>query len=232
MKRKLLLFDVDGTLILTGGLAAGLMAEAVSRVIGSPIQWNITDFVGNTDRSIIQTLLRRNGAIEPMLADMTENVLEMYLQNLKIKLKDNSVVQILPGVKPLLRALKKDDRFALALLTGNVEAGARIKLAKNKIIDYFPVGAFGNDALKREYLPPFAIQRAEKHFNCFFDKKDIWIIGDSANDIKCAQANHLRSFAVATGHTKMAELESYHPTALIPDLKDQKKFLDVIFASN
>jgi phosphoglycolate phosphatase len=232
MKRKLLLFDVDGTLILTGGLAAGLMAEAVSRVIGSPIQWNITDFVGNTDRSIIQTLLRRNGAIEPMLADMTENVLEMYLQNLKIKLKDNSVVQILPGVKPLLRALKKDDRFALALLTGNVEAGARIKLAKNKIIDYFPVGAFGNDALKREYLPPFAIQRAEKHFNCFFDKKDIWIIGDSANDIKCAQANHLRSFAVATGHTKMAELESYHPTALIADLKDQKKFLDVILASN
>ena len=108
MKRKLLLFDVDGTLILTGGLAAGLMAEAVSRVIGSPIQWNITDFVGNTDRSIIQTLLRRNGAIEPMLADMTENVLEMYLKNLKIKLKDNSVVQILPGVKPLLRALKKD----------------------------------------------------------------------------------------------------------------------------
>jgi phosphoglycolate phosphatase len=232
MKRKLLLFDVDGTLILTGGLAAGLMAEAVSRVIGSPIQWNITDFVGNTGRSIIQTLLRRNGAIEPMLADMTENVLEMYLQNLKIKLKDNSVVQILPGVKPLLRALKKDDRFALALLTGNVEAGARIKLAKNKIIDYFPVGAFGNDALKREYLPPFAIQRAEKHFNCFFDKKDIWIIGDSANDIKCAQANHLRSFAVATGHTKMAELESYHPTALIADLKDQKKFLDVILASN
>jgi phosphoglycolate phosphatase len=232
MKRKLLLFDVDGTLILTGGLAAGLMAEAVSRVIGSPIQWNITDFVGNTDRSIIQTLLRRNGAIEPMLADMTENVLEMYLQNLKIKLKDNSVVQILPGVKPLLRALKKDDRFALALLTGNVEAGARIKLAKNKIIDYFPVGAFGNDALKREYLPPFAIQRAEKHFNCFFDKKDIWIIGDSANDIKCAQANHLRSFAVATGHMKLEELKTYHPTALISDLKDQKKFYDIILSSN
>jgi len=232
MKRKLLLFDVDGTLILTGGMAAGLMAEAVSRVIGSPIQWNITDFVGNTDRSIIQTLLRRNGAIEPMLDDMTENVLEMYLKNLKIKLSDNSVVQILPGVKPLLRALNKDDRFALALLTGNVEAGARIKLAKNKIIDYFPVGAFGDDALKREYLPPFAIQRAEKYFNCFFDKKDIWIIGDSANDIKCAQANHLRSFAVATGHMKLEELETYHPTALISDLKDQKKFLDVILASN
>jgi phosphoglycolate phosphatase len=232
MKRKLLLFDVDGTLILTGGLAAGLMAEAVSRVIGSPIQWNITDFVGNTDRSIIQTLLRRNGAIEPMLADMTENVLEMYLKNLKTKLKDNSVVQILPGVEPLLRALKKDDRFALALLTGNVEAGARIKLAKNKIIDYFPVGTFGDDALKREYLPPFAIQRAEKYFKCFFDKKDIWIIGDSANDIKCAQANHLRSFAVATGHMKLEELKTYHPTALISDLKDQKKFYDIILSSN
>ncbi len=232
MKRKLLLFDVDGTLILTGGLAAGLMAEAVSRVIGSPIQWNITDFVGNTDRSIIQTLLRRNGAIEPMLADMTENVLEMYLKNLKTKLKDNSVVQILPGVKPLLRALNKDDRFALALLTGNVEAGARIKLAKNKIIDYFPVGAFGDDALKREYLPPFAIQRAEKYFNCFFDKKDIWIIGDSANDIKCAQANHLRSFAVATGHMKFEELKKYHPTALISNLKDQNKFNDIILSSN
>ena len=232
MKRKLLLFDVDGTLILTGGLAAGLMAEAVSLVIGFPIQWSIKDFVGNTDRSIIQTLLRRNGAIEPMLADMTENVLDMYLTNLKMKLKDNSVVQILPGVKTLLRTLKKNNRFALGLLTGNVEVGARIKLAKSKIINYFPIGAFGDDALKRENLPPFAIQRAEKYYNCFFDKKDIWIIGDSINDIKCAQMNHLRSFSVASGHMKLAELQSYRPTVVVPDLKDQKLFVEQILSAS
>ena len=83
MKRKLILFDIDGTLILTGGIAAGLMVEAVSAVLKRPIQWTILDFVGNTDRSIIQTLLRRNGAIEPSLEEMAEASLNDYLKRLK-----------------------------------------------------------------------------------------------------------------------------------------------------
>lgn len=230
MRKKLILFDIDGTLILTGGVAAGLMAESVSRVIGHPIQWEIRDFVGNTDHNIIQTLLRRSGAIEPMLNDLTAEVLAMYLKQLKAKLRDGEVVQILPGVKSLLAALKKDERFALGLLTGNVKAGARIKLSKAKLFDYFAIGAFGDDALKRENLPPIAIRRAEKHFNCFFKRTDVWIVGDSINDIQCAKLNHIRSLALASGHIKAEELQVYHPTALIHDLLDKNKFVDILLS--
>ncbi len=219
-ERKLLLFDVDGTLILTGGAAAGLMAESVSRAMHRPIQWTISDFVGNTDRSIIASLLRRNGTSESALPELTEEALQLYLKGLAHELKPDGVIRVLPGVQALMKFLQRDQRFYLGLLTGNVREGARIKLSRDGLFDYFPVGAFGDDALNREQLPAFAIQRAEKYYQCFFDRKDIWIIGDSINDIKCAQANHLKSLAVATGHIPRTELEKYHPTALLPDLRD------------
>ncbi|HFE63317.1 MAG TPA: HAD family hydrolase [Caldithrix sp.] len=226
--RKLLLFDIDGTLILTGGKAAGYMAESVSRVLQRPIQWNIRDFVGNTDRNIIQTLLRRNGGIEPLVDEMTEQALQIYLNLLAEHLKPNSHVQILPGVLPLLKKLSKDNRFALGLLTGNMREGARIKLAKKNLFDFFPIGAFGDDALKREDLPSFALRRAEKYYRCFFERKGVWIIGDSTNDIQCAQLNHMSSLAVASGHMEQSELAACHPTALLPDLSDTKKVIRIL----
>jgi len=227
MKRKLILFDIDGTLILTGGIAAGLMVEAVSAVLKRPIQWTILDFVGNTDRSIIQTLLRRNGAIEPSLEEMAEASLNDYLKRLKKTLARDGIVQVLPGVEKLLKTIHQDKRFALGLLTGNVQEGARLKLKSHKLFDYFPIGAFGDDALNRELLPGFAIQRAEKHFRCFFDRQDVWIVGDSTNDIKCARANHLRSLAVATGHIKKEELGQFHPTVLLDDLSETERILEI-----
>ncbi len=228
MKKKLLLFDIDGTLILTGGIAAGLMAESVAHVLGHPVQWNIRQFVGNTDRSIISTILRINGSTEGMIDDLTDESLNYYLSQLEDKLKNGKVVKVLPGVQKLLKTLEQDERFALGLLTGNVREGARIKLAKDGLYDYFPIGAFGDDALNREHLPAFAIQRAEKYFKCFFEKKDVWIIGDSVNDIKCAQANHLKSLAVTTGHMSKEELLKQHPTALIENLSQIKNFLKLL----
>lgn len=227
MKRKLILFDIDGTLILTGGMAAGLMAESVSAVLGHPIQWAIRDFVGNTDHSILSTLLRRNGATEPMLEELVHEALVRYLRQLQAALKKDGAIQILPGVLKLLKTLKTDHRFALGLLTGNVREGARIKLRPYKLFDYFPVGAFGDDALHRNQLPGFAIQRAEKYYQCFFDRTDIWIVGDSVNDIKCAQANHLRSLAVATGHEQQSELETQHPSMIVPNLKDTNNVVEI-----
>ncbi|MEJ2637520.1 MAG: HAD family hydrolase [Calditrichia bacterium] len=231
MNKKLILFDIDGTLILTRGIAAGLMAECISIVLKRPIQWSMKDFVGNTDRSIINTLLRRNGAIEPSLDDMSEKALEIYLKHLSREINRDGVVNILPGVEMLLAELHRDERFALGLLTGNVREGARIKLTGHRLYDYFPIGAFGNDALKRELLPPFAIQRAEKYYHLFFNRGDIWIVGDSVNDIKCAHANHLHSLAVTTGHQKKEELQEYRPTVLIPDLSDVQKVMDIFLSS-
>jgi phosphoglycolate phosphatase len=228
--RKLILFDIDGTLILTGGVAARLMAEAVAEQVGMPVQWNIRDFVGNTDRNIVYTLLNRSGVQEAIIEETTNRSIENYLQKLEQELKKDEMVTILPGVKELLIALKSDGRFALGLLTGNVLRGAQLKLAKGNLFDFFPIGAFGDDALKREQLPSFAIQRAEKYYGHFFEKKDIWIVGDSANDIKCAQINHLKSLAVASGHVKEQELADYHPTVLITDLKLTDKIVNILLS--
>ena len=230
MSKKLILFDIDGTLILTGGVAARLMAEAVAEQVGMPVQWNIRDFVGNTDRNIIYTLLNRSGVREAIIEETTNRSIENYLKKLEQELKKDEVVTILPGVRQVLAVLKNDSRCALGLLTGNVLAGAQIKLAKEDLFSYFPIGAFGDDALKREQLPSFAIQRAEKYYGHFFDKKDIWIVGDSVNDIKCAQANHLKSLAVASGHVKEEELAEYHPSALLPDLVPTEKIVNILLS--
>jgi len=228
MRKKLILFDIDGTLVLTGGLAGRLMVESISRVLGKPIQWNILDFVGNTDRNIIRTLLRRNGATEPMLEDLAEDALKLYLERLREEIQQDQVIRVLPGVRELLGALENDPRFVLGLLTGNMREGARLKLEPVGLHRYFPVGAFGDDALKRNELPPFALQRAEKYYQCFFEPKDIWIVGDSANDIKCAHANHLRCLAVGTGHLNEAELKKYQPDALLPDLSSTERVIQIL----
>ncbi len=228
MKRKLILFDIDGTLVLTGGLAGRLMVESISRVLGRPIQWNIRDFVGNTDRNIIRTLLRRNGATEAMLENLAKNALTMYLQRLREEIRQPRVIRVLPGVRKLLKRLENDPRFVLGLLTGNMQESARMKLEPVGLYRYFPIGAFGDDALKRNELPPFALQRAEKYYRCFFEPEDIWIVGDSANDIRCAHANHLRCLAVGTGISDESELKDYQPDVLLPDLSDTEQVVRIL----
>jgi phosphoglycolate phosphatase-like HAD superfamily hydrolase len=227
IKKKLILFDVDGTLVLTGGVAVNVMIESISEISGTPVSWNIGDFIGNTDQNIIRTLLHRNGINEVLIADMMDSILERYVHQLTIRLNKDGVVQILDGVEILLKKLKADQQFSLGLLTGNILDSAQIKLSQNGLFDYFPIGAFGNDALKREQLPPFAIQRAEKYYGHFYDRNDIWIVGDSINDIRCAHSNHIRCLAVASGHTIREELELYHPDALVTDLIDTRAITEI-----
>ena len=228
LPKKLILFDIDGTLVLTGGIAMGKMVEAVSRVTGFPVQWHVRDFVGYTDRYILRTLLQRCGVSEGRVEDLTEAALSYYLEGIRDALRSDGAVRVLPGVKALLEALSRDKRFALGLLTGNVREGAHYKLAPVGLERYFPVGAYGDDALLRDDLPPVAIQRTEKHYQCFFEKKDIWIIGDSVNDIRCAHAHHLRSLAVGTGKIPAEELRKYRPDVFLPDLTPTEKIIRIL----
>lgn len=230
MAKKLILFDVDGTLVLTGGVAVGLMTEAISEVAALPVSWSLSDFVGNTDQNIIHTLLHRNGIGEAGVPEMAESILKKYLDRLQVELPKAGVIQVLPGVQKLLQTLKQDHRFFLGLLTGNMLAATQIKLSVDQLFSFFPIGAFGDDALKREQLPPFAIQRAEKYYGHFFEKNDIWIIGDSVNDIRCAHSNHLSCLAVASGHTPRSELEAFHPTALVDDLSDTNQIVKTLLS--
>jgi phosphoglycolate phosphatase-like HAD superfamily hydrolase len=207
-----------------------LMISAISGVSGSPVTWSIGDFVGNTDQNIIRTLLLRNGINEVHVSGYVNDILVKYLSSLKIELHKDGVIQILPGVEKLLKNLKEDDYFSLGLLTGNILESAQIKLGKHGLFAYFPIGAFGDDALKREQLPPIAIQRAEKYYGHFYDRRDVWLVGDSVNDIKCAHANHVKCLAVASGHTTREELLYHHPHALVDDLQDTDEIIKILLS--
>ncbi|MFZ0391974.1 MAG: HAD family hydrolase [Calditrichia bacterium] len=225
---KLILFDIDGTLLLTGGRAAGLMAESAAEILRKPVHWDISDFVGNTDRQILFTLLRRSGAADSVITDLVEDSLNLYLDKLDDTLSARGAVKVLPGVKPLLKKMQNNPGFALGVLTGNVKAGAEIKLKYAGLLPFFKIGAYGDDAANRNYLPRFVIQRAEKHFGRFFEKKDIWIIGDSLNDIRCAHANHLQSLAVATGYYSPEQLKALHPIRIIDNFNDTQRVLKLL----
>ncbi|NOX36908.1 MAG: HAD hydrolase-like protein [Calditrichaeota bacterium] len=226
--RKLLLFDIDGTLILTGGRAGRLMLRCVEQEVNQRLVYSVRDFVGFTDRYIIRNLLLRAGVSEDQVEAAIDRVIACYLDQLAGKLAAPNAIRVLPGVRELLDRLSRNGQYALGLVTGNVKEGARIKLSPVGLFKYFPVGAFGDDAMERSLLPPIAISRAEAHFGTQFRPENIWIIGDSPNDVRCAKANGLRSLAVASGVIPADELAAMQPDALLTDLSCVETVLDIV----
>lgn len=223
--RILLLFDIDGTLILTGGRGKAAMVAAVEEEFNCSIQFEFKDFAGSTDRRIVHTLMEKNGIVVDDPEAAVTRVLERYLFHLQRLLGNGNGVEILPGIRQLLERVSNHDRFALGLVTGNIEPGGRMKLETPGLNGYFPVGAFGDDAIDRNLLPPIAIRRAETHYRETFLPERVWIIGDTPRDIRCGKANGLRSLAVATGGWSLKELNRYQPDVALPDLENTERVI-------
>ncbi len=129
-------------------------------------------------------------------------------------------IEVLPGVKELVTALAADRRVLVGLLTGNVEEGARIKLAPTGLHALFRVAAYGSDSALRSELPPVAVARAEKLTGRRFTGKEIVVIGDTPADIECGAGLGVKSIAVATGRHSMDELAAHEPDHLFADMGD------------
>jgi phosphoglycolate phosphatase len=229
MKSKLLLFDIDGTLISTHGMPRKAMSRVLERRYKNFHYDTDFNFSGRTDWEIVEHLLKFD---RRMISEQTvEEILEEFAVELHLELKNGKKPLIHPGVEKLLRELDQSKNVFLGLVTGNISRGAQIKLTAAGIYDYFPVGGFGDDARKRRALPKFAIERAITYYNTNFDNKNIWIIGDSIYDIDCAKVNNLRSLAVCTGWTPCAELKAVKPEYLVENLSDLDKILN-IFLNN
>lgn len=226
--RTLLLFDIDGTLILTGGRGKTAMVQAVEDEFGKPIRFEFKDFAGSTDRKIIRTLMEKNGIHPPDMERTIDRVLERYLVHLRQLLANGNGVEVLPGIRELLEIVGNDERFALGLVTGNIEPGGRLKLEVPGLNPYFPIGAFGSDRTDRNLLPPLAIRRAEAFFQATFPPERVWIIGDTPRDIRCGKANRLRCLAVATGGWKLPQLREYQPDVALPTLENTREVLEYL----
>ncbi len=218
-RRRLVLFDIDGTLITDHGAARHAFATALAATfdyIGDLARY---DFSGRTDPQIAFMILRDAGWNDDDIAARLPSLWSLYI----VELAKNATpgrVEALPGITPLLDALASQTHVTLALLTGNIEPGARIKLGGASLNEFFPFGAFGSDSANREDLPPIAVRRASDFEGHRFDARDVVIIGDSIYDVRCAVPHDATTIAIASGKTSAERLRAESPTHFFESAED------------
>lgn len=215
---KLVLFDVDGTLISAGRAARESIVSALRSVLGWEGSSDGIDFSGKTDPQILRELVLDAVGSERFESTLGA-VLDRYVEELERRLRPEAVVPK-PGVALLLERLEAKPDVTLALLTGNIERGARMKLQPPGFNRYFSFGAFGDDSADRYCLPAIAVERARERTGREFSGRSIVIVGDSVHDVACGRSLGARAVAVATGPTAPEKLAAERPDALFADFSD------------
>ena len=226
---KLVLFDIDGTLITDGGAARSAYRSALARVYGYDGDLTRYDFSGRTDPQITFMVLRDFGLADADIERRLPELWEAYLEGLAASATPDRVRE-LPGIRTLLESLAGRADILLALLTGNIERGARLKLAPPNLNRYFPFGAFGSDSPDREALPPIAVERASRIEGHRVRGRDVVIIGDSIYDIRCGVPHDATTIAVASGKTPAERLRAENPHYLFHSAEDTNSILNAILA--
>jgi phosphoglycolate phosphatase-like HAD superfamily hydrolase len=224
---KLLLFDIDGTLLMGRGIPRKVFLNVIQRRFPDFPSDQKVRFSGMTDPQIVHDLLSFNGYSYLLTDRLVQEIIDEFIIDLPHQMNRANPPQLLPGVRELLEYCDTHPACFLGLVTGNVMQGARIKLDAVDIYHYFAVGAFGSDHRDRNQLPPIALERAAHYFNRNFSKGQVWIIGDSVKDVQCARANQLNCLAVSTGFTSEKELMEEKPDYLLPDLTDLRHVLRI-----
>ncbi|MGH7559750.1 MAG: HAD family hydrolase [Gemmatimonadales bacterium] len=221
MPRRLVLFDIDGTLLLSAGAGRRAILAALADHVADFETLTKVRFDGKTDPQIVTELLAAAGDPEPEEPGRITRVLQRYVELLERDLALNGHrAATMPGVPELLDLLEGDDAL-IGLLTGNVVPGARLKLAAVRIDpDRFRVGAFGSDHARRFELPPIAARRAEPFFGRVPSGAEVVIIGDTPDDVCCAASIGARTVGVATGAYSEAELRDAGASVVLPDFRD------------
>ena len=213
----LYLFDIDGTLIDTGGAGMAALKQATREVFGD--DGPDLDLAGATDRGIVDGICRHYGV--EFTEDAFANYLSVYHERLADNLGQNAFAgRVIDGVLPLVDHLSANAHATLGLLTGNTAQGARIKVRHFGLAEYFPFGAYGCDHADRNKLGPIALQRAEAHAGRSFAANQTWIIGDTPKDIACAKAIGARCLAVATGSFTIEQLERHGADLVVASLDE------------
>lgn len=225
--KKLILWDIDGTLIRTNRAGIIALVRAFVQLHGREPDMTKVEVAGRTDRWIIRRMLEEHG-IEAT-PESIHAILEGYLQLLQAEIAARPG-RVLPGIIELLETLHRRDDVVQALLTGNVERGARIKLEHYRVWHYFEFGAFGDDSALRNDLGPHALRRARERHAVDFAADRTFVIGDTPHDIECGKVIGARTIGVATGMFSVAELAAHAPTAVFADFADTAAFLRTLDA--
>ena len=231
--RKLVLFDIDGTILSTGGIGGRALYQATGEVCHEKKMFgdNPTPELGRVRMSgMMDTqIVLPESTIQQLLPDIFDRIAKLLREACEA---EGANVRLLDGVGELISAVAGHEACLLGLLTGNNKGGAAAKLDVFNLNPFFELGAFGDDARSRNALPAIAACRAFEQTGEKFTGKDIVIIGDTPRDIECARHAGAYAIAVATGQYPREVLIPYRPDALFDDLSDTQSVMEVILSTN
>lgn len=225
---KILLFDVDGTLIRGGGAGRKALNRAAEVLYGRKHACSELSLAGRTDLYNFGAAYRKATGRRPTRSAV-EKLHRAYLKHLPFYVKSairTNAYHIPPGLKTLLKRLSRDERVLLGLGTGNMEKGARIKLEPSGFNAYFLFGGYGSDAFHRHALLRKAVARAKKLAKHPFTHDDVYVIGDTPFDVSAGKKAGFKTIAVGTGYSEWNELVASKPDHLAKDFRDLKKWLN------
>jgi phosphoglycolate phosphatase-like HAD superfamily hydrolase len=225
----LILFDIDGTLVLTGGAGERAMNRAFAELAGVAGAFHGIQMAGRTDPIILDEAVSRAGLA--WSGAERDRFRARYCELLHDELQTpNPKCRAMPGVESLVGSLAADRSLFVALLTGNYAEGARVKLSHFDLWRHFRCGAFGDDAEERAALVPVAVARARGMGLAEVPVERVVVVGDTPLDVACARANGVRAVAVATGPYSERQLADSGAHAVLPDLSDAAAFKRAIGA--
>ena len=215
-----LLFDVDGTLVNTGRAGGAALMSAFSAVfdVDDPVS---VPFSGRTDRGISGALFRHHG-----VENTTENwhrLREEYLRRLPTLLRERDG-RVLPGISQFLGRIAERDDITVGLLTGNSQAGARIKLEYYELAHHFSFGGYGDTHPSRDDVAGASLEAAREYLQSDVSPESTWVIGDTPMDVQCARAIGAHAVAVATGGDPYDDLAQAGPDLLLEDFQNAAGF--------
>ncbi|WP_294346705.1 HAD hydrolase-like protein [Prosthecochloris sp.] len=227
MLKKLVLFDIDGTLLLTNSNNRRILIDALMAVYGTEGSARSHNFAGKMDSVIIYEVLKNAGLNDSHITEKFTIVKNTYIDLVQRQLVPEDI-ELMAGIPELLETLSERNDIALGLLTGNFEGSGRHKLALPAINHFFPFGAFADDAYHRKDLPAVAVERAYIQTGKKFKGEEVVIIGDTEHDITCARAIQAKCIAVATGTYSAERLSVHSPAALFDDFSDTETVVNRI----
>ncbi len=230
---KLVLFDIDGTLLSAGRAPRRAITRALRETfsIDDPLDGlPPTTFAGKTDPEILRGILKRNHCPDNNWKQKLPAFFDRYIQALREELPGEKKARLFPGVRDLLDALSSPGRAVLGLLTGNIQEGAYIKLAHFGLDRYFETGGFGSDSPDRSALPAVAVRRVKDTTGREYTGGDIVIVGDTFEDILVSKKAGARSVIVATGFFSREELAKAEPDFLFDDLSNTKAVVEAVLS--
>lgn len=227
--KRLVLFDIDGTLLSTRGAAMRAFMRGMLEVYGTAGPIATHSFGGKTDPQIARELLRLAGFEDARIDEGMPGLWQVYLRELREELaRPEHETIVLPGVRELVQALLDRGDVLCGLVTGNIAGGAALKLTSAGLDGAFRFGAYGSDSEYREELPPLAVRRARAHADFEFRGRDIVVIGDTPADMTCGQALGVHAFGVTTGTFDEAALRDAGAHTVFANLAETTEVLNAL----